>query len=41
MNIVVEEAMEVKEKQQNPLGTVVIRGNSITVMEALEKILLI
>lgn len=40
MNIVLEDTIETKEKEKISIGTVVIRGNSIIVMEALEKITL-
>ena len=40
MNIVMEDTIEQKENKQIQTGTVVIRGNSIIVMEALEKITL-
>ncbi|KAI8906789.1 hypothetical protein EDD86DRAFT_192705 [Gorgonomyces haynaldii] len=39
LNIVLEDTVEqVSEVEQNPIGSVVVRGNSIIVMEALEKI---
>jgi len=40
MNLVLEDTMEiVSAAQQNPLGMVVIRGNSVVMMESLEKII--
>ncbi|XP_065224261.1 small nuclear ribonucleoprotein G [Planococcus citri] len=39
MNLVVDEAVELRrDKTQKPLGIVVIRGNSIVIMEALERV---
>ncbi|KAJ3044908.1 hypothetical protein HDV00_000190 [Rhizophlyctis rosea] len=39
MNLVLEDAVEVvSEEERRPIGQVVIRGNSVTVMEALDKI---
>ncbi|KAI8335346.1 hypothetical protein BC941DRAFT_377861 [Chlamydoabsidia padenii] len=39
MNLVLDEAMEeVSSTEKNPIGMVVIRGNSITLMESLERI---
>jgi small nuclear ribonucleoprotein G len=40
MNMVMEEVIEhVSETEKNQIGSVVIRGNSIIVVEALERIL--
>ncbi|KAJ3046768.1 hypothetical protein HK097_000530 [Rhizophlyctis rosea] len=39
MNLVLEDAVEyVSEEDRRPIGQAVIRGNSVTVMEALDKI---
>ncbi|CAO3635885.1 unnamed protein product [Cunninghamella blakesleeana] len=39
MNIVLDEAIEeVSSTEKNPMGMVVIRGNSITLLEALERV---
>ncbi|KAI8902234.1 hypothetical protein BC833DRAFT_574220 [Globomyces pollinis-pini] len=39
MNIVLEDTVEIiSEKESKQIGSVVIRGNSITIMEALERI---
>ncbi|KAI8078707.1 ribonucleoprotein LSM domain-containing protein [Halteromyces radiatus] len=39
MNLVLDEAMEeVSATEKNAIGMVVIRGNSITLMESLERI---
>eukprot|EP00472_Partenskyella_glossopodia_P007982 CAMPEP_0197525588 /NCGR_PEP_ID=MMETSP1318-20131121/13088_1 /TAXON_ID=552666 /ORGANISM="Partenskyella glossopodia, Strain RCC365" /LENGTH=76 /DNA_ID=CAMNT_0043079143 /DNA_START=126 /DNA_END=356 /DNA_ORIENTATION=+ len=38
MNIVLEETVEeVSEQERNPIGMTVIRGNSIVMMECVEK----
>ncbi|CAL1276828.1 unnamed protein product [Larinioides sclopetarius] len=39
MNLVIDEAVEkTKEGQQNAIGMVVIRGNSIVLLEAMERV---
>ena len=39
MNLVIDEAVEnVNAQQQNAIGMVVIRGNSVVLMEALERV---
>ncbi|KAL2916488.1 hypothetical protein HK105_203921 [Polyrhizophydium stewartii] len=39
MNVVLEEAYEeISESERTPMGSIVIRGNSISVIEALERI---
>jgi len=39
MNIVMEDTYELlSEKERNPIGMVVIRGNSILMMECLERL---
>ncbi|XP_078284854.1 small nuclear ribonucleoprotein G [Rhinoraja longicauda] len=38
MNLVVDESVEMVQGQQNNIGMVVIRGNSIIMLEALERV---
>lgn len=39
MNLVVDEAVEVTKKdEKTPIGMVVIRGNSVVLLESLERI---
>ncbi|GIY25941.1 small nuclear ribonucleoprotein G [Caerostris extrusa] len=39
MNLVIDEAVEqVKGEQDNPIGMIVIRGNSIVLLEAMERV---
>jgi len=38
MNIVLDEAEELKGSQRNPLGMIVVRGNSIVLLETKERI---
>lgn len=39
MNLVIDEAVEInKRNQQVPIGMVVVRGNAVVLMEALDRI---
>ncbi|KPM08875.1 LysM and hypothetical peptidoglycan-binding domain-containing protein 2 [Sarcoptes scabiei] len=39
MNLVIDEAVEInKRNQQVPIGMVVVRGNSVVLLEALDRI---
>lgn len=38
MNLVIDEAVEIKRNQQIPIGMVVVRGNAVVLLEALDRI---